>query len=419
MQAQLLDVPLLVTDQERAEEFSDQLELLLLEVGGVFPRADLRHRAGACIRGLLAPLSRKNGWQLSEYSGELTPWGQQHLLDRARWDADGLRDFVRRYVIASLADGGVGAGPDGCGVLVVDETGFAKKGRSSAGVARQYTGTLGGVFPCQVGVMAAWATGAGQALVDRELYLPKEWCEDRARCRAAHIPDELGFATKPRLAERMIDRILPDLPTGRVWVAADEVYGRDGAFRAFLERNRLPYAVNVPADQTVLPRPGWRHLARLVERVAGDQDWVELAAGPSQLESRAWQWWVRRIPDPDSEVGEGAWARWVIVRRRPTEPDKRDYYLAWGPQETEVQELVLVPGARWRVEEAIKLAKSAAGMADYEVRSFHGWYRHITLAQLAAAFLVAQAAAAREQATPRPGGPPGQRGGIPWSHQPR
>ncbi|MFG2563215.1 transposase [Streptomyces sp. NPDC048496] len=143
MQAQLLDVPLLVTDQERAEEFSDQLELLLLEVGGVFPRADLRRRAGACIRGLLAPLSRKNGWQLAEYGGELTPWGQQHLLDRARWDADGLRDFVRRYVIASLEDGGVGAGPDGCGVLVVDETGFAKKGRSSAGVARQHTGTLG------------------------------------------------------------------------------------------------------------------------------------------------------------------------------------------------------------------------------------------------------------------------------------
>jgi SRSO17 transposase len=138
---------------------------------------------------------------------------------------------------------------------MVDETGFAKKGRVSAGVARQYTGTLGGVFPCQIGVMTAWATSAGQALVDRELYLPRGWTGDRERCRAAHIPGTAGFATKPRLAEAMIARILPDLPAGRVWVA-HWVYGRDGAFRAFLEGLRLPCAVNVQANTTVRPRPG-------------------------------------------------------------------------------------------------------------------------------------------------------------------
>ena len=163
-------------------------------------------------------------------------------------------------------------------MLVVDETGFAKKGRASAGVARQFTGTLGGVFPCQIGVMAAWATSAGQALIDRELYLPREWTDDRERCRAAHVPDQVGFATKPRLAEAMIDRILPDLPEGRVWVAADEVYGRDGAFRAFLEERQLPYAVNVQANQTVLPRPGWRHFARLV-RAGGRRGGLGRAAG--------------------------------------------------------------------------------------------------------------------------------------------
>ncbi|MGW3654177.1 IS701 family transposase, partial [Streptomyces sp. NPDC000878] len=275
-----------------------------LEIGHVrFGR-----RAGETHRRQRRPGAPVRPHQLAEYAGATAPWGQQHLLDRSVWDADALRDFTRRYTIEGLDDGGIGAGPAGAAVLVVDETGFAKKGRTSAGVARQFTGTLGGVFPCQVGVMAALATGVGAALIDRELYLPKEWTEDRPRCRAAKIPETVGFAVKPRLAEKMIARIVPDLATSRLWVAADEVYGRDGAFRAFLERRRLPYAVTVSSSQTVLPRPGWRHIARLVERAAAEQDWVELAAGPAQLGSRAWQWWVRRIPDPDAPFGGDAWA---------------------------------------------------------------------------------------------------------------
>jgi SRSO17 transposase len=401
MKAELLDLPPVVTDRESAAGVADNLEDLLLDVAWIFPRVDLWGRAAACVRGLLAPLSRKNGWQISEYVGESSPWGQQHLLDRAVWDPGALRDFTRRYVVEGLRDAGVGAGPGGAGVLVVDETGFAKRGRASAGVARQYSGALGGVFPCQVGVMAAWATGVGQALIDRELYLPREWAEDRARCRRARVPDDVEFAVKPRLAERMISRILPDLPEGQVWVAADEVYGRDGAFRRTLEEHGLPYVVTVQANQSVLPRPGWLHLARLVERHAAEEQWIELPAGPSQLASRTWQWWVRRIPAPDTPVGGGK-ARWLLARRRPETPQERDYYLGWGPEDTTVEELVLVPGARWRVEEAIKLAKSAAGMADYEVRHFHGWYRHISLAQLAAAFLAVQAAAERRQESELP-----------------
>lgn len=225
MQAKVLDVPPVVTDQERADEWADQLEDLLLEVGRIFPRADLRCRAAACVRGLLGPLSRKNGWQIAEHAGDSRPDGQQHLLNRACWDVDELRDVVRRYVVEGLDDGGAGLAPGGAGVLVIDETGFAKKGRASAGVARQFTGSLGGVFPCQVGVMAAWATTAGQALIDRELYLPKEWTDDRERCRAAHVPGQVGFATKPRQAGQMIDRILPSLPEGRVWVAATRSTG--------------------------------------------------------------------------------------------------------------------------------------------------------------------------------------------------
>ena len=416
MQAKVLDVPPVVTDQERADEWADQLEDLLLEVGRIFPRADLRCRAAACVRGLLGPLSRKNGWQIAEHAGDSRPDGQQHLLNRACWDVDELRDVVRRYVVEGLDDDGAGLGPGGAGVLVIDETGFAKKGRASAGVARQFTGSLGGVFPCQVGVMAAWATTAGQALIDRELYLPKEWTDDRERCRAAHVPGQVGFAAKPRQAGQMTDPILPGLPEGRVWVAADEVSGRDGGFRAFLEEHRLPYAVTVQAGQTVLPRPGWRHIARLVQQVASGEDWAELPAGPSQAGTRAWQWWVRRVPDPDSEVGRGAWARWIIARRRPGEPQERDYFFAWGPEETPVQELVRVPGARWRAEDAIKLAKSACGLADYEVRSYHGWYRHITLAMLAAAFLAVQDARAAREREPA-ATPPAQRGGGRQSQQ--
>ena len=421
-------MPPVVTDREWAEEWDGRLEDLLLQVGEIFPRADLRKRAALCLRGLLAPVSRKNGWQLSEYSGENAPWGQQHLLDRSCWDVDALRDFTRRYVIAGLADDGEGAGPGGCGVLVVDETGFAKRGRASAGVARQYSGALGGVCLCQVGVMAAWATGAGQALIDRELYLPREWTDDPARCRSAHVPATVGFATKPRQGEAMISRILPDLPADQVWIAADEVYGRDKGFRAFLEEHNLPYVVTVQANTPVLPRPGWRHIACLVAGCAAEDEWVTLAAGPSQLQGRTWQWWVRQIPDAHAAVGGGGWARWLIARRRPQEPEQRDYYLGWGPADTSVEELVLVPGARWRVEEAIKLAKSAVGMAEDEVRSWHGWYRHIALVQLAAAFLaVSDAQAAREHgplATSRFGivlatEDPAERGGASRPHQSR
>ncbi|MFJ8062962.1 IS701 family transposase [Streptomyces sp. NPDC096142] len=317
-----------------------------------------------------------------------------------------LRDFTRRYVIAGLKDGGRGPWPGGSGALVIDETGFAKKGRASAGVAPQYSGALGGVFPCQVGVMAAWVTTAGQASIDRELYLPKAWTEDRTRCRAAHVPERVAFTVKPRQAEAMISRIVPDLPKDQVWGAADEVYGRDGAFRAFLEEHALPYVVAVQANQTVLPRPGRRHLGRVVERCAKEEDWIEVpAADPA---ARSFQWWVRRIPDPDMEAGADDQARWLLARRHPDDPEQHEYHLGWGPAKAGVEELIAVTSARWGVEVAIRLAKQAAGMADYEVRSLHGWYRHISLAQLAAAFLAVQAA---EDAQEDAGGPPAERVG--------
>ncbi|MCX4427574.1 IS701 family transposase [Streptomyces mirabilis] len=375
-------------DMAQVAEWDAELEELLRQVGDVFPRADLRRRAKACVRGLLGPVSRKNGWQLAEYAGWRSPDGQQHLLDRAKWDVDELRDRVRRYALDGLADS---AG----GVLVIDETGFAKKGKTSVGVARQFTGSLGGVFPCQIGVFAAWATTRGATLVDREIYLPQVWTGDRERCAAAQVPETVGFATKPRLAEKMIDRILPELAEN-TWLAADEVYGRDGAFRSFAESRQLPYVVNVSSAQTVLPRPGWRRIDKLAA-AADESEWQLIEAGPSQTGSRWWQWWVRRVADPEEPVGSAVrgqpWpSRWMIARRRPETPDDLDYYLAWGPSGTPPEHLAHVAGARWRVEDAIKLGKHQCGLADYEVRHWHGWYRHITLSMLAAAFLAVQAA---------------------------
>ncbi|MFD1276366.1 IS701 family transposase [Streptomyces kaempferi] len=290
------------------------------------------------MRGLLGPVSRKNGWQLAEYAGWRRPDGQQHLLDRAKWDVDELRDRVRRYALDGLADS---AG----GVLVIDETGFAKKGETSVGVARQFTGSLGGVFPCQIGVFAAWATTRGATLVDREIYLPQVWTGDRERCAAAQVPETVGFATKPRLAEKMIDRILPELPEN-TWLAADEVYGRDGGFRSFAESRQLPYVVNVSSAQTVLPRPGWRRIDKLAA-AADDSEWQLIEASPSQTGSRWWQWWVRRIADPQEPVGSAVrgqpWpSRWMIARRRPETPDDLDYYLAWGPSGTPPEHLAHV-----------------------------------------------------------------------------
>src|SRR3954452_15654980 len=167
-------------------------------IGPLFARSDARERAMSYLAGLLSPAERKNSWQLAEQSGDPNPYGFQHLLGRADWDADVLRDKLRTYVTDYLAE------PDAVGVI--DETGFLKKGMHSAGVARQYSGTAGRVENCQMGVFLAYASAQGHTLLDRELYLPKEWIDDRERCRRAGIPDDRAFATKPALAQQMLAR---------------------------------------------------------------------------------------------------------------------------------------------------------------------------------------------------------------------
>ena len=218
------------------EDWAGGLEKLLARVGPRFARSEPRARAGVYVRGLLSAAERKNGWTLAEQAGDATPDAMQRLLNHADWDADKVRDDLRDYVMEHLGDDAA--------VLVVDETGFLKKGAKSAGVARQYSGTAGRIENCQVGVFLAYAGPSGHALIDRELYLPEGWTADRQRCRVAGIPEQVEFQTKPQLARVMLERALDaGVPCG--WVTADEVYGGDSRLRRWLEERDVPHVLAV------------------------------------------------------------------------------------------------------------------------------------------------------------------------------
>jgi SRSO17 transposase len=211
---------------------------LLAKAAGVFGRVEPRRNARSYVLALLAPVERKNTWQLAEHAGHLTPDRMQKLLNQAKWSADRLRDQVCSWVVDQLGHP--------LGVLVVDETAFLKKGTKSAGVARQYTGVTGQVENCQVGVFLAYATAAGRALIDRALYLPKSWTEDQVRCQEAGIPQRSRrLVTKPELGRLMIARA-KRAKVPFAWVAADTVYGQDRRLRAWLEAQRIGYVPAVP-----------------------------------------------------------------------------------------------------------------------------------------------------------------------------
>jgi SRSO17 transposase len=331
-----------------------------------FVRAEPRQRALAYLRGLLSSAARKNSWQLAEVSGEATPYGFQHLLGRADWEADALRDELRRYIVQQLGN------PDG--VLVLDETGFLKKGRHSAGVARQYSGTAGRIENCQIGVFLGYAGRLGHALLDRELYVPQEWTDDRERCRQAGIPDERRFATKPQLARQMLERALGAGVLAK-WVTGDSVYGDDRRLRMWLEAQPQGWQQRqVKTTLAALPEAGWTRLS------AGDG-----AKGPRWDD---WCWLA--LADPV----EPHWRRWLLVRRRVSEPTELRAYVVFAPAATTLEEVVRVAGTRWTIESCIEAAKGEVGLDHYEVRSWIGWYRHITLAMWALALLAVMRAGA-------------------------
>jgi SRSO17 transposase len=364
----------------QVQGWSEELEALCERIAPRFGRVEVRRRAGAFLRGLLAGVERKNGWQLAEHAGEHTPDGMQRLLNHARWDADEVRDDLRGYVAAQLGD------PSG--VLVVDETGFLKKGTKSAGVPRQYSGTAGRIENCQVGVFLAYASRHGHALVDRELYLPERWTADQQRRRQAGIPEQVEFRTKPQLARAMLERALDaGVPCG--WVTADEVYGGDGRLRRCLEERDVPHVLAVKRSESLWSLGMRQERAAQLAAHLPAGAWRRLSAAAGAKGPRVYAW-ARVAIRPLREPGRG---HWLLVRRSLTDGELA-YYVCYGPARTTLAELVRVAGTRWMVECSFQAGKGETGLDHYQVRRYQAWYRHVTLAMLALAFLAVMRARA-------------------------
>jgi SRSO17 transposase len=357
----------------------EELGVLEARLGELFVRAEPRRQAGLYLEGLLSAAKRKNGWQLAEQIGDARPWRTQRVLSHVLWDQHAARDLCRAYVLEHLE------APDG--VLIVDETGFLKKGEHSAGVARQYSGTAGRIENAQIGVFLAYASSKGHALIDRELYLPEVWCDDAARRDEAAIPEAVTFATKPALARRMIGRAL-DAGLPCAWVLGDEIYGSDRRLRMDLERREQPFVLAIRSNEklwAMLDEHLGQHAASRLAASLPARAWRRLSAGAGSKGERLYDWARLRL----TRLQQPPWDHWLLVRRSRKDPQDLAYYVVFGPDRTTLATLAQVAGRRWAVEECFEVAKQEVGLADYEIRSWHGWYRHITLAMLALAFLAA------------------------------
>jgi len=350
----------------------------------LFTQARVAASAGLFLDGLLGPERRKTGWMRAEAAGDPGPWRQQAILGRGRWDADGLRDMVRDYALETLADLDA--------VLVIDETGFLKQGRASCGVGRQYTGSAGKITNCQIGVFAAYVSRHGHAFIDRALYLPKAWTDDPARLAAAHVPADVGFATKPQLARRMVERAMASgVPFA--WVAADTVYGV-GEFEMALRRADKGYVLGMPRTQEVWSSGARPDVAGTAEDVAATLEpaaWRRLSAGAGTKGPRVYDWAYVELADLDAQAqgysgSHGLWTRGLLVRRS-TADGACAFFATWCPAGTGIDTLVAVEGQRWTIEDSFETAKNEFGLDHNESRSWHGWHRHVSLVMLAFAML--------------------------------
>jgi len=373
-------------DAQTVRDWSKQFEQLADRVGPCFGRHDLRSQAQGYLRGLLGRVERKNSWQLSEHLGRETPYGIQRLLGRARWDADELRDELIRYAAHHLMD------RKNRGVLIVDETGFLKKGDKSAGVQRQYSGTAGRIENCQIGVFLALSTPRGRALVDRELYLPESWCEDLPRCRAAGVPEGRTFAAKPQLAMRMLRRAF-DAGLDPTFVLADEVYGNDGKFRRFLEDRGQPFVVAVSCQQRLWVGLSQQRVDQIIQSIPR-KSWFRMSVADGTKGPRVYDWAAAKLGTPTNT----GLVRWLLIRRH-LQTQEHAYNWCAAPASATAKDLAVAASQRWAIEVCFEAGKQETGLDDYEVRSWDGWYRHITLSMLALAFLsVVRATATQSRA---------------------
>src|SRR5688500_2709098 len=355
-------------DRKMVRSWIEELDAVGELLSPHFARSEVRQRARNYLRGLLSVVERKNSWQLAEVVGNATPYGIQHLLGRANWEADAVRDELRGYVVECLA------GDES--VLIVDETGFIKKGQKSVGVKRQYTGTVGKRENCQVGVFLTYASGRGQAFIDRELYLPEEWALDKERRERAGVPDEVGMRTKPELAKEMLRRALVDGGVKASWVVADSVYGDSRRLGMFLEEKEQPYVLALSGKAHVWSGFYQHRVSTLLDALregelpsaqdAEEEGWKRLSAGEGSKGPRLYDW--LRLPlNPPMQVG---FERWLLVRRSIEDPEELSAYTVFCAHNTTLEALAKVAGSRWRVEIGFEEAKGEVGLAHYEVRSW-------------------------------------------------
>ena len=372
-----------VSIETTLELWASSLRAVKARIRPLFTQARVAASAGLFLDGLLGDERRKTGWMRAEAAGDPGPWRQQALLGRGRWDADALRDIVRDYAVETLADRDA--------VLVVDETGFLKQGKGSCGVGRQYTGSAGKITNCQIGVFAAYVSRHGHAFIDRELYLPKAWTDDPVRMVAAHVPGGTGFATKPRIAERMIARaVAAKVPFG--WVAADSVYGV-GSLETALRRAGKGYVLGVASSHRFgswnKPQP----TAGTAEAIAQSLDlsaWRRLSAGDGTKGARLHDWAYCELADLDAAEYDnertGLWTRGLLIRRNIADGDLA-FFSTWCRAGTGIETLVKVEGHRWAIEDSFETAKNELGLDHNETRSWHGWHRHVSLVMLVFAMM--------------------------------
>jgi SRSO17 transposase len=373
-----------VTMVRTTRAWARELEQLHARIAHRFRRAEPRRRSLAYLKALAASVERKNGWQMAEAVGDSTPDGVQRLLNQAEWDAEEVRDDLREYVVEHFADERA--------VLVVDETGFLKKGTKSAGVQPQYSGTAGKKENCQIGVFLCYASEKGAAFVDRALYLPKKsWANDAERRAEASIPKDVEFATKPELARGMLERAF-EAEVPAAWVTADTIYGGDRRLRMFLEQSARPFVLAVKRSEPLWADtdrgPGQVRADVLVERARAG-DWKRLSAGEGAKGPRLYNWALLPLFRLQITEEERRFEHLLLVRRSLEDPRKLAYYVVFAPKGTPLEELVRVAGSRWRIESCLEQAKGGFGLDEYEVRHWEAWHRHVTLSLLAHAFVSA------------------------------
>jgi len=373
-----------------------------------FARPEVRRHALLYLQAIMSEIPRKNGWQIAEYAKEARPYGMQRLLSRAVWDEAGVRDDLRALVCQTLLPPpllpAAASHESLFPVLVMDESGFPKRGKHSAGVGPQYCGLTGRVENCQVGVFLSYVTARGHALIDRELYLPEDWCSDLPRRQAAHIPQTIPFQTKPELAQRMVERAqAAHLPIR--WVVADTVYGHSPDLRSWLEEQGYAYALAVPSIEVICVQTKadgmlLSDVASIVQQALRARDWQRLSQSQGTKGERRFDW--ARLPVIQGGTVDGR--HWLVVRRCLDDPHEFAYYLIWAPPDTPLPTMVQAIGSRWHIEEDLQTCKDL-GLDHYEVRSYLGWYRHLTLVLLVSAFLVGITVQSHLTASARPAEP--------------